>query len=69
MEGIGQFGGTYRQAMGGAALSRTLSRSLYLVARYDVRHQDIAFSNFLRTSYRVSVGLSFSPGDIPLTLW
>jgi hypothetical protein len=50
--------------------SYSLSHTIQFVARFDSRYQDITEVNsFKRTSYRTSIGVSFSPGDIPLTLW
>jgi hypothetical protein len=69
MSGIGQQTTSYRQATAGVGATRSLTRSLYVIARVDGRHQDLGVSSFRRNSYRVSIGLSFSPGDLPLTLW
>jgi hypothetical protein len=35
-------------------------------ANYDARHQEITNAFFRQYSYRATVGISFSPGDIPL---
>lgn len=53
----------------GAGFTYTLTHALRLVAQYDLRHQDIAYAGYRRTSDRASLGLSFSPGSIPLSLW
>ncbi len=66
---IGQTLGDYATYTGGAGASYTLSRSIHITSRYDLRHMAIDYAGFLRTSYRVSLGLAFSPGDIPLSLW
>ena len=59
----------YRSYDAGAGVTYSLTRALHLVAQYDIRHQGISFAGFRRTSDRVSLGLSFSPGSIPLSLW
>jgi hypothetical protein len=47
-----------------------VSHALHVVARFDSRYQDITELNtFKKNSYRASIGVAFSPGDIPLTLW
>ena len=46
-----------------------LSQAFSLVARVDVRHYDADASALLRTSYRASLGVSWSPGDRPLSIW
>jgi hypothetical protein len=37
-----------------------------MLASYDARHQEIVNGLSLRTAYRATVGISFSPADIPL---
>jgi hypothetical protein len=40
------------------------------VLRLDTQHYDIASSAaFTHTEYRATLGLNFSPGDVPLVLW
>ena len=67
LEGIGQNLQPYSQAIGGAAATYALTHAIQMVARYDARHQEIIDLTTLQTSYRVSVGISFSPADIPLS--
>jgi len=69
MSSLGQDIPPYRSFTGGAGLTYTLGRALHAVARYDARHQDVTIANYRATSYRVSLGLAFSPGAIPLSLW
>jgi hypothetical protein len=60
----------YKYFSGGASASYAVSHALHLVARFDSRYQDITELNtFKKNSYRASIGVAFSPGDIPLTLW
>jgi len=65
---IGQGLQTYTQANGGAGFSYEILRSLHLTARYDLRRQDISSLIYNRTSYRATLGLTFSPGIYPLRL-
>jgi hypothetical protein len=62
--------GAYTAYGAGLGVTRDLGRGLHTVLRLDTRHYDIASSvGFTHTEYRTSVGLNFSPGDVPLVLW
>lgn len=69
MQSVGLALGSYAGFNGGVGATYTLLRSLHLTSRYDVRHTEIDAVNFLRTSYRVTFGVAFSPGEVPLSLW
>jgi hypothetical protein len=69
LSGLGQGLQPYRQYNGGAGASLAITRSLHFLARYDARKQEIDLAGFRRSSYRATVGFSFSPGDIPVSLW
>lgn len=61
--------GTATYNVGGGA-TYDLTRYLHLSGRYDARHFEIdTQKNYPRSSSRVVFGLSFSPGDLPLSLW
>jgi hypothetical protein len=67
---IGQGFRPYSGATGGAGFTYGLTRMFHIVGRYDYRHQEIVFVNgFRNNSYRASLGVAFSPGDVPLSLW
>ncbi len=70
---VGQGIQPYHQFTGGTGLTYALTRAVHVVARYDARHLDIVQGvgpvGYRRTGYRASIGLTFSPGDIPLSLW
>jgi hypothetical protein len=62
--------GAYTAYGAGIGVTRDLGKGLHVVARVDARHYDIASSTTqTNIEYRTSVGLSFSPGDLPLALW
>ena len=69
LSSVGQGIPPYKTGIGSAGLTYTLPKSLHLVARYDLRHQDIAYAGFRQNSYRVTLGLAYSPGSLPLSLW
>lgn len=54
---------------GGAGFTYEIVRSLHVVGRYDIGHYDFATAGFRRTTQRGSLGLTFSPGSVPLSLW
>jgi len=64
---VGQSLQSYTQSSG-AGLTYAILRTLYLNARYDLRHQDISSLVYNRTSYRATLGLTWSPGLYPLRL-
>ena len=57
----------YRQLSGSANLGYRLGGGFQLNAAYARRRQDIQNNIFLRDSSRVSIGIFFQPGDIPLS--
>ena len=62
--------GTYTAYGAGVGITRDLGRGLNAVLRMDERHYDVASSvGFKHNEYRASLGLTFSPGDVPLVLW
>ncbi|HTM11980.1 MAG TPA: hypothetical protein VL127_03670 [Bryobacteraceae bacterium] len=66
---IGQSLGSYAQFSGGAGISYSLGRDIHLSLRYDLLDQQIDISNYRHTGSRATVGLNFSPGSLPLSLW
>jgi len=67
--GIGQGIQPYRQVRGGTGLTYAIAKGLHFTTRYDARHQEIDLAGFRRTGYRATIGLAYSPGDVPLSLW
>jgi hypothetical protein len=72
---VGESLGRYRGYTGAAGLSIRLSRSFSLIARTDARRYYIAgaaaaaITPFNRISQRVVLGIAWSPGEYPLSLW
>ena len=67
LEGIGQGLPPYSQISGSAGASYTLARPIQAFVQYDARHQEIVNGVYRQNSYRATIGLSFSPGDVPLS--
>jgi hypothetical protein len=66
---LGQAIQPYRTAYGGAGFTYALPLSLHLVGRYDYRHQEIDSLSYKTNGYRVSFGVTYSPGHVPLAFW
>jgi hypothetical protein len=69
LSSLGQGIQPYKTFTGGAGLTYSLPLSLHAVARYDYRYQEIVDLAYKNNGYRVVVGLTYSPGKLPLSLW
>lgn len=70
MNAIVQTLGAYTTYGGGVGITRELGKGLHAVLRLDALRYDIATSAmFSHNEYRASLGLAFSPGELPLVLW
>jgi hypothetical protein len=70
MTALVQTVGAYTAYGAGIGVTRDLAKGFHTVLRLDSRHYDIASAvGYLHTEYRASLGLNFSPGDVPLVLW
>jgi hypothetical protein len=61
--------GAYDSYGAGGGVTRDLKKGLHAVLRLDARRYDVASDHFQRNDFRAMLGLSFSPGDVPLALW
>jgi hypothetical protein len=66
---LGQGLAPFKSYTAGAGLTYTLPYALHAVVRYDYRDQQIEDFIYKHTGYRTSVGLTWSPGKVPLSLW
>jgi hypothetical protein len=71
LSGVGQRLGNYRTVVVGGGFTRSITGwDLHTVGRFDMRQIDTTFPGIpQRWQSRVMLGLSYSPGDIPLSLW
>ena len=67
LQSIGQNIQPYYQVSAGTSFTYTLTNALHLIALYNQRIYGVSSSTFNGNGYRVAVGISFSPGDIPLS--
>ncbi len=61
--------GRHRSYRAGAGLTYRLAGPLSLMARVDGHKYNLGGTGFGRIRYRISAGLTFSPGEFPLALW
>jgi len=57
----------FSQISGSASISYNLGAGFNLTAGYLRRHQDLAISTFRKDSSRTSIGIVFSPGELPIS--
>jgi hypothetical protein len=69
LKSIGQNLDSYWQYSAGAGISYALGRNMHLSLRYDYRDQQIDINNYKHHGSRATLGLNFSPGSLPLSLW
>jgi hypothetical protein len=67
LNGIGQNLQPFSQFVGGAGATYAITSPIHLIARYDARRQEIIDGVYRQNSFRATIGISFSPGDIPLS--
>lgn len=69
LSSLGQSLPPYHAYTGSAGATYSITRALHAVARYDLREQKINLAGYHGTSYQITLGLAFSPGTLPLSLW
>jgi hypothetical protein len=69
LNSLGQGIQPYKTGFAGGGITYTLPYALHLVTRYDYRFQQIEDLSYKHTGYRASVGVTWSPGKMPLSLW
>lgn len=68
-ESLTQDIGRHTTVGGGVGFNYMLSKYLHLTGRLDVRRWRVNNSNFDQDRLGASIGLTFSPGEMPLALW
>ncbi len=67
---VGNVLGEYSSYSANLSVSRQVARATHAVLSFNARKYDSGdFKNYNKWAYGVRLGLSFSPGDIPLRLW
>ena len=67
MDSLGQGLVGFRQTLGGSTLNYNLGKGFHFSGLFNYRHQNINAVSFRRDSTRIGLGISFSPGDIPIS--
>ncbi len=66
---LGQGIPPYNTYLAAASMTYNLTHAINLVGGYSLRKQDISLAGYNRNSYQATVGIAFSPGTLPLSLW
>ncbi len=69
LSSLGQTLGQFRSYVGRATMGRRLGRVFTGTTAFEFRRYNIDGTNFLRNQFRVTVGLTFNPGERPLSIW
>jgi hypothetical protein len=59
----------FSQINGSAGVTYAIGKGFHATARVDGRQQVIDVNGYQRDSYRATVGVIFSPGPVPISLW
>jgi hypothetical protein len=69
-ESVGNVKGTYSGLSVGFTASRNLGKSVHMIAAYNARQYDSPdFAGYHRTVQQASLGIGFTPGEVPMRLW
>jgi len=66
LHGIGQDLQPFTQITGSTGVTYALTSPIHIFAQVSTRRLDLVDASFRRNSTRAAIGISFSPGDIPL---
>lgn len=69
MSSLGFASGSFRGWMTGGGISYHLFRNLGVNGRFSWRTNDLQQSNYARSGFRATVGITYSPGDGVYSLW
>jgi hypothetical protein len=61
--------GAYDSYDVGGGFTRDLKKGFHTVLRLDARRFNVAGDQFHQNDFRAMLGVTFSPGDVPLALW
>jgi len=66
---LGQSLPPYTSYQAGAGLNYRIATGLHMRLRYDYRHYSTQYLLYKIDSNRVSIGMAYSPGGVPLAIW
>lgn len=66
---IGDFAGSYNSYYGRVSADRTLPFHMHGSLATEYRHLGLSSSGYGRNEYRISIGVTFAPGEGPLKFW
>ncbi len=69
LSSLSQTLGQFRSYVGRATLGHRLGRVLTGTTAFEFRRYNIQGVNFLRDQFRITVGVTYNPGERPLSIW
>ena len=69
MSALVQTLGAYSSYGGGVGITKDLGKGMNAVLRVDTHHFNVSDNRFLHNEVRITLGLNYSPGEVPLALW
>jgi hypothetical protein len=69
LSGLAQEIAKYQSYNAGGGFSCQVNTWMHIVGRYDARRYDAGQAIVRRVTHSASLGIAFSPGDLPLSLW
>jgi hypothetical protein len=61
--------GKYQSYNAGAGFTCQVNTWMHILGRYDARRYDVGQTTMRRIMHSASLGIAFSPGELPLSLW
>ena len=61
--------GKYQNYTGGGGITCQVKSWFHIIGRYDARRYNVTDASFRRLQHSASLGVAFSPGEFPLSLW
>ncbi len=61
--------GKYQNYSGGGGVTCQVKSWFHIIGRYDARRYNVTDASFRRLQHSASLGVAFSPGEFPLSLW
>jgi hypothetical protein len=61
--------GRYTSTTARAGVSRSLGKGFQANGYSEYRHYEISEADFLRNTYRITLGIAWTPNEMPIKLW
>ena len=67
--GLGAYSDRYTNYQAGFIVARKISNDLHFTSGLSFRHISVTSGGFRRFGTRVSAGIAYSPGDLPISFF